>query len=174
MTPAPKTFASQGERRWRSSSERSATIEIIDAPGKVLALGRYGTDKAGYAEMLNAARRFADRVWAVEGCDGIGRHIAHRLVHDGEPVIDVPAKLLQVGPLSKVGDPLAIRFGRGGVAVEKVRGAAMTGAFPGDRGALTVGPFSDHDLELGIQRFISTASACMARRTLGTSSSAMP
>jgi len=29
----------------------------------------------------------------VEGCNGIGRHLAHRLVHDGETVIDVPAKL---------------------------------------------------------------------------------
>jgi len=32
-------------------------------------------------------------VWAVEGCGGIGRHIAQRLVADGETVIDVPAKL---------------------------------------------------------------------------------
>ncbi|MEV4058097.1 transposase [Amycolatopsis sp. NPDC049688] len=30
---------------------------------------------------------------AVEGCNGVGRHIAHRLVHDGESVLDVPAKL---------------------------------------------------------------------------------
>src|SRR5258705_10560780 len=43
--------------------------------------------------MLAAARRFADRVWAVEGCNGIGRHLAHRLVHDGETVFDVPPKL---------------------------------------------------------------------------------
>jgi hypothetical protein len=33
------------------------------------------------------------RVWAVEGCNGIGKHIAHRLVHDGETVLDVPAML---------------------------------------------------------------------------------
>ncbi|MEV6102746.1 IS110 family transposase [Nocardia sp. NPDC051981] len=32
-------------------------------------------------------------MWAVEGCNGIGRHLAHRLVHHGETVIDVPAKL---------------------------------------------------------------------------------
>ncbi|MFE7803065.1 IS110 family transposase [Nocardia sp. NPDC057440] len=73
--------------------KRSATIEIIDDIGKVLALGRYGTDKTGYADMLRAGRRFTDRVWAIEGCNGIGRHIAHRLVHDGETVLDVPAKL---------------------------------------------------------------------------------
>jgi transposase len=43
--------------------------------------------------MLSAGRRFTDRVCAVEGCNGIGRHIAHRLVHDGETVLDVPTKL---------------------------------------------------------------------------------
>jgi transposase len=29
----------------------------------------------------------------LRGCNGIGKHIAHRLVHDGETVLDVPAKL---------------------------------------------------------------------------------
>ena len=73
--------------------KRSATIEVIDGRAVVLAAGRYGTDKAGYAQMLAAARKFADRIWAVEGCNGIGRHLAHRLVHDGEIVVDVPPKL---------------------------------------------------------------------------------
>ena len=73
--------------------KRSATIEVIDERAVVLAAGRYGTDRAGYAQMLAAVRTFADRVWAVEGCNGIGRHLAHRLVHDGETVFDVPPKL---------------------------------------------------------------------------------
>jgi hypothetical protein len=73
--------------------KRSATIEVIDERARVLAAGRYGTDTAGYAEMLAAARTFADRIWAVEGCTGIGRHLPHRLVHDGEIVFDVPPKL---------------------------------------------------------------------------------
>jgi hypothetical protein len=73
--------------------KRSATIEVIDERARVLAAGRYGTDTAGYAEMLAVARKFADRVWAVEGCNGIGRHLAHRLVHDGEVVSGVPPKL---------------------------------------------------------------------------------
>ena len=71
----------------------SATIEVVDDHGRVLVVGRYDTDKAGYGQMLAAGRRFGDRVWAVEGCHGIGRHLAHRLVHDGETVLDVPAKL---------------------------------------------------------------------------------
>jgi transposase len=73
--------------------ERSATIEVIDDRAKVQAAGRYGTDKAGYAEMLAAGRKFPERVRAVEGCNGVGRHIAHRLVASGETVLDVPARL---------------------------------------------------------------------------------
>ncbi|WP_067574400.1 IS110 family transposase [Nocardia acidivorans] len=73
--------------------KRSATIEVIDSTGRVLETGRYSTDTAGYGEMLRAGRKFDTRIWAVEGCNGVGRHLAHRLVHDGETVIDVPSKL---------------------------------------------------------------------------------
>jgi transposase len=73
--------------------KRSATIEIIDARETILAQGRFGTDTAGYQAMLKAGRTYPHRTWAVEGCNGIGRHIAQRLVSDGETVLDVPAKL---------------------------------------------------------------------------------
>jgi transposase len=73
--------------------KRSATIEAVDEREKVLARGRFGTDSDGYRQMLAAGRAFSDRVWAVEGCNGVGRHIAQRLVADGETVLDVPAKL---------------------------------------------------------------------------------
>ena len=72
--------------------KRSATIEAIDGQERVLTKGRFGTDTDGYQQMLTAGRQFPDRIWAVEGCAGIGRHIAQRLVADGEAVIDVPAK----------------------------------------------------------------------------------
>ena len=71
----------------------SATIEVVDEHGKIEAVGRYGTDKAGYGEMLKAGRKFDERIWAIEGCNGIGKHISHRLVHDGESVVDVSPKL---------------------------------------------------------------------------------
>ena len=73
--------------------KRSATIEVVNERGVVLSKARFGTDKLGYGDMLAEGRRFPDRVWAVEGCNGIGKHVAHRLVHDGETVLDVPAKL---------------------------------------------------------------------------------
>lgn len=56
----------------------SATIEVVDERGATTAVGRYSTDKAGYAEMLKAGRKFDERIWAIEGCNGIGKHIAHR------------------------------------------------------------------------------------------------
>jgi transposase len=73
--------------------KRSATIEVIDQRERVLGKGRFGTDRDGYEAMLAAGRQHTDRVWAVEGCNGIGRHVAQRLVADGETVLDVPAKL---------------------------------------------------------------------------------
>ena len=73
--------------------KRSATIEVIDHRENVLAQGRFGTNSDGYQAMLKAGRKYPHRTWAVEGCNGIGRHIAQRLVADGETVVDVPAKL---------------------------------------------------------------------------------
>ena len=73
--------------------KRSATIEVMAGDEAVLAGGRYGTDAAGYRVMLAAVRRWPERTWAIEGCQGIGRHIAGRLIADGEQVVDVPPKL---------------------------------------------------------------------------------
>jgi hypothetical protein len=71
--------------------KRSATV--INGREKILAQGRFGTDRDGYRTMLKLGRQHKDRIWAVEGCNGIGRHIAQRLVADGETAVDVPAKL---------------------------------------------------------------------------------
>jgi hypothetical protein len=71
--------------------KRSATIEVIGQRERIQGKGRFGTDS--YQAVLTAGRQHADRTWAVEGCNGIGRHVAQRLVADGETVLDVPAKL---------------------------------------------------------------------------------
>src|SRR5881398_2921040 len=73
--------------------KRSATIEVVNKREQTVGQGRFGTDTDGYKAMLTAGRRHKDRMWAVEGCNGIGRHVAQRLVADGETVVDVPAKL---------------------------------------------------------------------------------
>jgi transposase len=71
----------------------SATIEVVDHRERVLATGRFGTDKAGYAAMRRQVASYRERVWAVEGSNGAGRPLAQRLLADGEQVVDVPAKL---------------------------------------------------------------------------------
>ncbi|WUI12945.1 IS110 family transposase [Kineococcus sp. NBC_00420] len=73
--------------------KRSATIEVLGPGEQVLAGGRFGTDTSGYREMLTAGRAWPQRTWAVEGAGGIGKHLAQRLLADGEQVVDVPATL---------------------------------------------------------------------------------
>jgi hypothetical protein len=73
--------------------KRSATIEVMAGDETVLDGGRFATDADGYRAMLATASRFPERTWAIEGCQGIGRLIANRLISDGESVVDVPPKL---------------------------------------------------------------------------------
>jgi len=73
--------------------KRSATIEVMGSDETVLGGGRFGTHAAGYRAMLAEARRWPERTWAIEGCQGIGGHIASRLLADGDQVLDVPPKL---------------------------------------------------------------------------------
>jgi transposase len=73
--------------------KRSATIEVMAADETVLGAGRFGTDGDGFAAMRRYVSQFPGRVWAVEGCNGIGHHIALRLLAAGEEVVDVPPKL---------------------------------------------------------------------------------
>jgi len=72
---------------------RTVTIEVMAAHEASFGGGRYDTDVDGYRAMLGYARRWPGRVWAIEGCSGIGRHVANRLLADGEQVVDVPPKL---------------------------------------------------------------------------------
>jgi transposase len=73
--------------------KRSVTIEVMAADETVLGGGRFGTDRDGYQSMLRYVKQWPDRIWAIEGCSGIGRHVAHRLLADDEEVVDVPPKL---------------------------------------------------------------------------------
>jgi hypothetical protein len=63
--------------------KRSATIEVMTGDETIVAGGRFGTGRDGYAAMKTYAKQWPDRVWAIEGCQGIGRHIANRLLGDG-------------------------------------------------------------------------------------------
>jgi len=50
--------------------KRSATIEIMAGDEAVLEGGRYGTDAAGYQQMLVAVKAWPERIWAVAGTAG--------------------------------------------------------------------------------------------------------
>ena len=71
----------------------SNTLVVIDAQERVLAQQRFTNDRVGYRSMKAFARVHRDRVWAVEGARGVGAGLAQRLVAEGEPVLDVPARL---------------------------------------------------------------------------------
>jgi transposase len=73
--------------------KRSVTIEVMAGDETVHGGGRFATDRAGYQALLRYARQWPDRVWAIEGCSGIGHHVAMRLLADDEEVVDVPPKL---------------------------------------------------------------------------------
>ncbi|MGO9501826.1 MAG: IS110 family transposase [Streptosporangiaceae bacterium] len=70
----------------------SVTIEARDRREVLRATGRFGTGTAGDRQLLQAARQWPARVWAVEGANGIGRPLAQRLLADGERVWDGPAR----------------------------------------------------------------------------------
>ncbi|WP_432489696.1 IS110 family RNA-guided transposase, partial [Kineococcus sp. SYSU DK018] len=59
----------------------------------VLHVQRFTTDTAGYSDLRKSVRAWPQRIWAVEGAGGVGKHFAQRLVADVEAVLDVPAKL---------------------------------------------------------------------------------
>ena len=73
--------------------KRSVTIEVMTSDEQVLGGGRFATDVEGFRGLLAYVAAWPNRVWAVEGCEGIGRHVAQRLLAKSEPVVDVPAKL---------------------------------------------------------------------------------
>lgn len=73
--------------------KRSVTVEVMEADESIVGHGRFGTDTAGFAQLVGFAAQWPARVWAIEGCRGIGRHVAQRLIAAGEQVVDVPAKL---------------------------------------------------------------------------------
>ena len=73
--------------------KRSVTIEVMAGDETILGGGRFGTDADGFRALVHYARQWPARVWAIEGCQGIGKHVALRLLAGHEDVVDVPPKL---------------------------------------------------------------------------------
>jgi hypothetical protein len=75
--------------------KRSTTIEVIDQRERIRGKSRFGTDRDSYQATPATSREHTDRIWAVDGCSGIGRHVPQRLVAAGETLLNVPAKLVR-------------------------------------------------------------------------------
>ena len=71
----------------------SVTLEARDTREILRASGTFPTTTAGYRAMIQVARQWPRRIWAVEGARGVGRALVARLLAGGERVVDVPAKL---------------------------------------------------------------------------------
>jgi hypothetical protein len=68
----------------------SVTIEARDNREILRAMGQFRTDARSYQQLLKVARQWPERIWAVEGANGIGRPVTQRLLAS-ERVLDVPA-----------------------------------------------------------------------------------
>ncbi len=71
----------------------SNTIAVLEPDETIVSQRRFVNSVEGFDEMMGSVAGYTDRVWAVEGANGMGRNVAQRLVAAGESVVDVPAKL---------------------------------------------------------------------------------
>lgn len=67
-------------------------VNVVDAEAVVVAREVFPNTSEGYRQLLSFGRRWRHRSWAVEGCSGVGRHLAQRLVAQHETVLDVPTR----------------------------------------------------------------------------------
>src|ERR1700756_4866534 len=81
----------------------SVTFEARDTREILRATRTFLTDAGVCRLLVKYARQWPERVWAVEGANGIGRPLAQRLVAAGERVLDVPAKLAARARVSDTG-----------------------------------------------------------------------
>lgn len=105
----------------------SNTIAVLDRDENVLARRRCDNDADSLTALLDAVVDYPDRVWAVEGANGIGRSIAQRLVAIDERVVDVPAKLAtrvrvySTGHGNKTDDTDAVAIARAAIHSKHLR-----------------------------------------------------
>lgn len=72
--------------------KRLNAVAVLDSKGNVIARQQFPNSAGGFRELKAFWRQWRGRTWAVEGCDGAGRHIAQRLVAAGERVLDVSTR----------------------------------------------------------------------------------
>lgn len=72
--------------------KRLHAVVVVNTRGTVLARRQFETTESGFKELWSFARRWRPRTWAIEGCNGVGKYLAQRLVAEGERVLDVSTR----------------------------------------------------------------------------------
>ena len=72
--------------------KRVNAVAVVDTNGALVARQSFPNTTDGFAQLRTFARRWRSRTWAVEGCNGVGKHLAQRLVAAGETVLDVSTR----------------------------------------------------------------------------------
>ena len=72
--------------------KRMHAVVVVDDHGEVQVRAEFPNTADGFAELRRLGRRWKTRTWAVEGCNGVGKHLAQRLFSTGERVVDVSTR----------------------------------------------------------------------------------
>jgi transposase len=72
--------------------KRIDAVVVLDEAETVIARETIAHTSSGFRTLMALARRFPRRTWAVEGCNGVGKNLAQRLVAGGETVLDVSTR----------------------------------------------------------------------------------
>jgi transposase len=72
--------------------KRLNAIVVLNHRGKVLAREQFPNTADGFRALRSFSHRWRPRTWAIEGCNGVGKHVAQRLVAVGERVVDVSTR----------------------------------------------------------------------------------
>ncbi len=67
-------------------------VVVLNTKGKVLGRAQFDNSAGGFRQLRAFSRQWRPRTWAVEGCNGVGKHLAQRLVAEGERVVDVSTR----------------------------------------------------------------------------------
>ena len=72
--------------------KRLNAVCVVDSRGQVVASDQFDNSAAGFRELKKFWRQWPQRSWAVAGANGVGKHLAQRLVAEGETVLDVSTR----------------------------------------------------------------------------------
>ncbi len=72
--------------------KRLNAVVVLDMRGAVLARRSFANTTEGFKQLRAFSRRWRPRRFAIEGCNGVGKHLAQRLLAAGEEVVDVSTR----------------------------------------------------------------------------------